>query len=426
MENPNPMRRFPLSLVLVCAVLASSSTFAGDDPATPAPVPERPGLFKRTFRSILDDSKDESARGLHGGPFEPRAEIISSGAGPAPVLHLWAPALGNSGLDFHASGAYSVYGYQYYDVQFGNVPYLGRRLPRTGKGTTLLFPLSDLERSASVPGFHAYVSARRRDYPREDFYGVGPTSVLAGRTDYRLKDDLFEGVIQTRLSRVSLMARAGLMRPSIHPGKDSAFPNTESSNTEETAPGLSSTSDFTHLAAALWLELRDQPSNPHRGVSLGLAVSRFDDRHATAYQFTRVVMDAREYIPLGSNRHVIALRQVVFLDTPDAGSLVPFYLQPSFGSSTFLRGFGATRFRDNKLLAVGAEYRFDLHQNIQFALIYEAGEVSPTVHAFSMKRLKHEYGAGIRLKTLRRILLRVDVLRSSERTRVDLKLGPSF
>lgn len=417
------MRCSPFAPVALCLALASSAVFAGDDPA---PVAGRDGFFKRTIRGILDDNKDDGARGFGWGPFEPRAEVVSSGAGLAPVLHLWAPDLGGSGLDFHASGAYSIYGYQYYDAQLGRVPYVGRRLPRTGKGTGDLFPLADLEKTASVPGSHFYVSARHRNYPREDFYGVGPDSLAASRTDYRLKDELFEGVVQTRVSRLSLMARAGLMRPSIHPGTDSAFPNTESSNTEETSPGLTSTSDFTHLSAAAWLELRDQPANPQRGVSLGIAVSRFDDRHASAYQFTRVVMDAREYIPLGSNRHVIALRQVAFLDTPDEGSLVPFYLQPNFGGSTFLRGFGSTRFRDNKLLAVGAEYRLSLHKNIQFALIYEAGEVSPTLRDFSIHRVKHDYGVGIRLKTLKRIVARLDVLHSSERTRVDFKLGPSF
>ena len=425
------MRRLPPVLFALSVALAASSGFAGDDVVvptpSPTPIPEREGFFKRTIHSLMNDEADPNARSHYRyGPFEPRIEIVSSGAGPAPVLHLWTPDLGGSGLDFHASGAYSIYGYQFYEAQFGRVPYVGRRLPRTGKGTTDLFPLSDIERIAAVPGFHIYLSARHRDYPREDFYGVGPTSVPANRTDYRLKDDLFEGVIQTRVSQVSLMARAGLMRPSIHPGKDSSFPNTELSNTEQTAPGLTSSPDFIHMSAGLWLEHRDQPANPHEGVSLGVAVSRFDDRHATAFQFTRVVVDAREYIPLGSHRHVIALRQVAFLDTPDAGSFVPFYLQPNFGGSTFLRGYGSTRYRDNKLLAVGAEYRLGLHKNIQFALIYEAGEVSPSMHDFSMGRLKHDYGAGIRLKTLKRIVARVDVLHSSERTRIDIRLGPSF
>ncbi len=423
------MRLFPFVPLTLCAALAASSGLASDDPVVPVPAPapaaENEGFFKKTIRSILDDApKDPEKRGFGWGPFEPRLEVISAGSGPAPVLHLWARDL-VGGIDFHAAGAYSLYGYQFYTAQIGHVPYVGRRLPRTGKGTTDLFPLADLEKTASIPGFHIFASARYRDYTREDFYGVGPSSVPENRSDYRLKDQLYEGVIQTKVSNLSLMGRAGLMKPSIHPGKDSNFPNTELSNTDLTAPGLTSTPDFMHYSAAAWLEMRDEPANARRGASLGLAVSRLDDRHATAFQFTRVVMDAREYIPLGS-RMVLALRQVAFLDSPDEGSQVPFYMMPNFGGSTFLRGFSGTRYRDNKLLAVGAEYRIDVHKHFQLALIYEAGEVSPTMRDFNMNRLKQDYGAGIRLKTPKRIIGRIDVLRSSERTRIDLKLGPSF
>ena len=416
------MPHFTFASAALCALLTAPSAVAFDDVV----VPEHQGLIKRKFHEFMNDDADVNARGFRVGPFLPRIEILSSGAGPAPMLHLWAPDLGGSGLDFHASGAYSIYGYQYYDAQFGLIPHEGKGLPRTDRGTSSLFPLSDLEKTAPIPGFHVYASARRRAYPREDFYGVGPNSLRANRTDYGLKDDFFEGVIQTRVSRLTLMGRAGLMKPSIHPGTDSLFPNTELSNTELTAPGLVGTPEFIHLSAAAWLEARDQPRNPHRGLSLGVALSRFNDRHASAYQFTRVVVDAREYLPLGSHRHILALRQVVFLDTPDTGSRVPFYLQPNFGGSSFLRGYGSSRYRDNKLLALAAEYRLGLHPNLQLALIYEAGKVFPTMTDFNLSRLEHAYGVGLRLKSLRRVRLRVDLLRSPERTRVDVKLGPSF
>jgi len=416
------MSRFPVAGLALSALLASPCVFALDDVV----VAEHRGLIKRKFHAFMSDDTDANDRGFRVGPFQPGIGIVSSGAGPGPMLHLWAPDMGGSGLDLHASGAYTIYRYQYYDAQFGRIPHEGKRLPRMERGTSALFPLSDLEKTASVPGFHLYLSARHRDYPREDFYGVGPASLKASRSDYRLKDDFFEGVIQTRISRVAFMGRAGLLRPSIHPGTDSLFPNTELSNTERSAPGLVGTPDFIHLSASAWLEMRDQPMNPHRGLSLGVAVSRFNDRHATAYQFTRVVVDAREYLPLGSHRHVLALRQVAFLDTPDAGSLVPFYLQPNFAGSSFLRGYGASRFRDNKLLAVGGEYRLGVRSNLQLALIYEAGKVFPTMTDFNLRRLEHSYGVGVRLKSPRRVRLRVDLLRSPERTRVDIKLGPSF
>jgi Omp85 superfamily domain len=408
---------------------------ASTDKAPPsdktAEVPEdsganRPGFIKRRVRSFLSDDDPNDDRGLHFGPFRPRVEILSSGSRPGPMLHFWAHDIGGTAFDVHASGSYSIYGYQYYDLQMGLVPHDGRALPHVERGTGVLFPLSELEKNASIDGFNVYVSARYRDYPKEDFYGVGASSLRVNRTDYRLQDSLYEGIIRFKTGRLSMMGRAGLLKTLAEPGTDSLFTNTEVAFSESTAPGLTTSPDFVHLSAAAWIEGRDRPANPHRGLSLGLAFSRFDQRNGHDFSFSRLVVDAREYLPLGSNRHVIALRQVALLDKPDEGNSVPFYMQASFGGSTFLRGYGSSRFRDNKLVALAAEYRFGLTSKVQLALIYEGGQVFPTFDDFERSGFRTSYGAGIRLMSTKKVHFRLDVLRSPERTRIDVKLGPSF
>jgi len=222
------------------------------------------------------------------------------------------------------------------------------------------------------------------------------------------------------------MARAGLLQASIRPGTDSAFPDTGTSNDEGTAPGLLGSLDFVEVSGGAWLELRDEPRNPHRGAALGVAFSRFDDRHASAFEFNRVIVDVREYIALGSNRHVIALRQVTSLTEPDAGSRVPFYMQSTLGGSRFLRGYSSVRFRGDKLLALEGEYRYELRPKIELALIYEAGKVFPAMREFDLRNLLRSWGAGIRLKSRRDVRLRLDVMHGAEGTRMDVKLGQSF
>jgi len=308
----------------------------------------------------------------------------------------------------------------------GLVPHGRKHLPRVAWSTSAPFPLSDLERSAAAPGFDVYASARYRDYPREDFYGIGAASFQLDRTDYRLQDGLYEGIVRYRVARLSLMGRAGLLQTSIRPGADSAFPDTGISNDEGTAPGLLRAPDFVHLSGAAWLELRDEPGNPHRGAALGVAFSRFDDRDGSAFQWNRVIVDVREYIPLGSNRHVVALRQVTSFDKPDAGSSVPFYMQSTLGGGKFLRGYASFRFRDERLLGLAGEYRFELRPKIELALIYETGKVFPTMRELDLRNLRRSWGVGIRLKSRRDVRLRLDVLHSVEGTRVHLKLGPSF
>ena len=406
-----------------------------DEPATPAatlaavPAPERqeprPGFLRRRIDAFFSDGE---GIGLHLGPFVPGIESVSSGSGLGPMLHFWTPNIGGSPFDIHASAAYSINRYQYYDFQAGLLPHVGKHLPRIERGTSAIFPLSDLEKTSGGPGFSIYASARYRNYPREVFYGLGPSSLRLDRSDYRRKEGLYEGVVSLRVARISLMGRAGVFQTEILPGDDSLFPNTEISFSEATAPGLFSTpANFMHVSGGAWLELRDEPLNPHRGISIGAAVSRFDDRGGSAFQFNRVSVDLREYIPLGSNRSVIALRQLTTLDDPDAGSKVPFYMQSTLGRSTFLRGYSSFRFRDDKLLAFEAEYRFEVVPKVELALLYDTGKVFHTIGDFDLRDLRRSWGAGIRLKSPKKVKLRLDVMRSgSEGTRVQVKLDQSF
>jgi hypothetical protein len=405
---------------------ARSPAAEGQQAADTSPKAERPGLVKRAVVSFLSDDETGDSRGLHLGPFYPRIETLSSGAGLSPMLHFWAPDIGGTPFDVHASAAYSMYGYQYYDLQLGLVPHEGRHLPRVSWGTSAPFPLAYLEKTAAVPGFDVYASARYRDFTRERFYGVGGASSVADRTDYGMQDALYEGIVRFRVARLSFMVRAGLLQTSVGPGTDSAFPDTETSFDEATAPGLTSSPDFVHLSAGAWLELRDEPRNPHGGASVGVAFSRFDDRLGNAYQFNRTVVDAREYFSLGSKRHVVALRQVTSIEQPDAGSSVPFYMLSNLGGGSFLRGFGSSRFRDEKLLALAGEYRFEIVPKVELALLYETGKVFPTMHEFDLHGLRQSWGVGVRLKSPREVRLCIDVLHSVEGTRVDLRLGPSF
>jgi len=415
------MKHRRVVLAVVFSSLAAVAAPAQDEP----PAAERRGI-KEAARDLLKDDESSDGRGVHLGPFVPRVDVLSSGGGPAGVLHFWAPDIGGAAFDFHASAAYSTYKYQYYDLQLGLLPHVDKRLPRIDTGSNGLFPLADIEKTASAPGFNVYASARYRDYPREDFYGIGPDTLKSNRSDYRLQDGLYEGVVRFRVARLSVLGRAGVLRTSILPGGDPNDPNVEATFFEAGAPGLVRAPDFTHVSAGAWLELRDVPGNPHRGASIGVAYSRFDERNGRAHDFNRLTLDAREYIRLGSNRHVVALRQTASLDRPDEDSTVPFYLRQTLGGGRLLRGYPSFRFRDNGLLYLASEYRFEIRPKVELALLYEAGKVFADAGGFDFQRLRGAYGAGIRLKSLRKVHLRLDVLRSAEGTRVQFKLGPSF
>ena len=81
-------------LAALWVVLAPAYSLAADDRQEP----RRPGLVKRAVHSFLSDDETEGGRGLHVGPFFPRLEIVSSGAGLAPMLHFWAPDIAGTRL----------------------------------------------------------------------------------------------------------------------------------------------------------------------------------------------------------------------------------------------------------------------------------------------------------------------------------------
>lgn len=408
----------------VIGLLCALSVPVVADDAVAALEPARPGFLTRAVRKFLSDPAQEGP-GPHVGPLLPRLEY-SSVSGLAPMLHVWMPDFGGGPLDVHASAGYSTKRFQYYDLRLGLLPHEGGAPPSIERGTSRLFPLSDLDRNAAAPGFGLWASAVYRDYPGEAFYGLGPGSELGLRSDYRLRDETYEGAMQFQAGPVTLTARGALLSTSIAAGTDAGYPDTGTSNDDTTAPGVFRAPGFVRLSAGLWLEARDEPHNPHRGLAFGIAVSRFDDRGSRAFQWTRWNVDARQYVSLGSPRHVIALRQVVSLDAPDAGSRVPFFLQATEGGGDLLRGYRSYRFRDDKLLATALEYRFELRPRVELALIHEAGQVASSVDVFSLGRLRHSFGAGIRLKSPRHVKLRIDVLHSREGTRTHVNLQPSF
>jgi outer membrane protein assembly factor BamA len=227
-------------------------------------------------------------------------------------------------------------------------------------------------------------------------------------------------------SRAAITARAGLMQAFVGAGRDEAFPTTQQLFDETQVPGLARQPDFLHLTVLGLLDGRDQPGNPHAGAMLALSASRFDDRDSDVYAFDRLGADGRAFLPLGSPQRVLALRALVSADRPAEGSRVPFYLQETLGGSHTLRGYRSFRFRGEKLLLFQAEYRWEAAPAVELAAFADAGRVASHLADWSLRDLRTSYGLGLRIKAHDRVVLRCDVGRSSEETRILLRVGESF
>ena len=115
----------------------------------------------------------------------------------------------------------------------------------------------------------------------------------------------------------------------------------------------------------------------------------------------------RQFIPFVSGTRTIALRGLVSAADPDAGDQVPFFLQPTLGGATTLRGYRSFRFRDRSALLLQAEYRWRINELVTGALFYDTGAVAPRLS--DLGRLERDYGFGLRAGSRNGVAFRFDV-----------------
>ncbi len=384
--------------------------------------PEPPSFLERQILAF-EKAERPSILDFEYKGFRPRFQSISSGSRIAPAVRFWQPRAFGTPVSVHASVAYSIAGYELYDAQVGLIPYTeGKLPPRSTRGDDV-YELGSLTRPER-PHVILYASARYRDNPKERFFGVGPHARREDLSLYRLQDGLYELVGGYQFSRrITATVRTGILQVSSGPGDDDDRPGL-SATSHAGVPGLGARPDFWRTQGTLLVDARDRPFNPHRGAMLALSAARFDDRDGQAFSFSRMAVDARAYLPLGSPERGLAARVFTSIDRPDDDAVVPYFLMESLGTSHTLRGFQNLRFRDQRLLSLQAEYRWEPAPALELALFWDAGKVFSG--GFGLDDLESGYGMGLRLKTLDATLARLDVAKSREGTRVYLRFGASF
>ncbi len=382
--------------------------------------PETPNGFQRIMLRL--EQGDFLAVNFHG--FYPKATSISPGSGFSPGARFWRPNILRSPWGFQASAAVSLRGYQLYDAQFGKVfktPPEAFLQPTGPVGFETPRPGVDLDR------FFLFGDVRYRNFPQEDFYGTGPDSRRQDRADFRLEDASIDLVSAYRFNRVwSAIARAGLLDSHVGAGADDRFPDVPDLHGEASAPGLEAGPDYFRFSAGLLADRRDHSGNPHSGGIVSLSYSRYQQRGGEGFDFNRYTLDAREYLPLGSRARVLALHLFASAADADNGSRVPFFLKRWLGGRDALRGFPDFRFRDDNLLLMSVEYRWEAAPALELALFGDFGKVFADRSRFDFQDLEKTYGGGVRFKTSSSVLFRVEFGRSPEGNRVALSFGPSF
>ncbi len=250
--------------------------------------------------------------------------------------------------------------------------------------------------------------AAHRDYPEEDFFGLGPDSNRDDQTSYAIRSDLF-GVRAGVRPFPLLLAGGGVeyLNPRLGEGQDSRVPSIEDRFDPTTAPGLGESIDYFRTMAFVEMDYRE-PKNARKGGWYSVNFSHFDDRTTGLYTFNRVDTDLRQFVGFLAGRRVIAARLFISTSNTDADNVMPFYLMPTLGGNDTLRGFREYRFRGPHAILVQGEYRFEIWSGLDFALFYDAGKVANTRSDLDFSNLASDYGFGFRFNTNEAIVFRVD------------------
>lgn len=256
-------------------------------------------------------------------------------------------------------------------------------------------------------GPYVELYARRRDFPQEDFYGLGPDSLEENRSDFALRDTFGQVTGGFRQGHLTAGVNAGYLDPSVGAGTDDRYPSTAEIFGPAGVPGLAQQPAFAVLQPFLEFATLDRALNDQSGGHYRVSFSYFSDRDLDQFSFRRFDVDLRQYIPFFQSTRTIALRAWLAATDASGGNVVPFYLQPTLGGAYSLRGFRSFRFRDETVALVQAEYRWRINEFVTGAFFFDTGAVGPGLD--DLGKLERDYGFGLRAGSRTTIAFRADV-----------------
>jgi hypothetical protein len=266
------------------------------------------------------------------------------------------------------------------------------------------------------------------DYTQEEYFGLGQESSLGNRANYGIRaGDVSAIAIVPLTPWLHVGGEIGHYKSEIYDGQNKGVPTLSALFAESDAPGQSAQPTFIHNGMFVDIDFRDIPGNPHQGGHWLVSATAWDDKTLQQFNYARFIVDGTQFIPLVSTRHLLALHVDVSSTISPPGNHVPFYALPYLGGGDTLRGFEEYRFHDSNALYFNVEYRYDITPYIEAAAFVDAGEVMHTWGDARLARLRHSFGGGLRMKSAKHVIARLDVgTGGGEGTLAYFKFGKSY
>jgi hypothetical protein len=254
-----------------------------------------------------------------------------------------------------------------------------------------------------------------REATQVGFYGIGTGSTSKDdQVNYGFTQPYTEAMLEVRPTRGLLVLRGGveLSQWKQEPGTGT-FPSVEEVYTPATLPGLGASPTYVHSQGMVGLDSRQSPGYARRGGFLGVTAHDFSDTDSQ-FGFTQVDYEGIQHIPLLRNTWVLSLHGRVQTAFTKSDEEIPFFMLPSVGGGSSLRGFSSWRFRDRNSMLLQAEWRVMVNRFVETAIFFDAGKVTERTADLDFNGLKDDYGLGIRFHGPLATPLRIDFAKSNE------------
>jgi hypothetical protein len=253
-----------------------------------------------------------------------------------------------------------------------------------------------------------------REATEVGFYGLGPDTHKDDRTNYLFQQPYGSALLTLFPARKTLMLRGGVeVTQWAQKSAAGTFPSVEEVYTPATLPGLGAKVNYLHTQGTVGLDSRTSPGYTRRGAYLAATLHDYRDGDE-AFGFQLAEYEGIAHLPILRETWVLSFRGRVQNAFEKDGQEIPFFMLPSVGGGSSLRGFSSWRFRDMNSLLLQAEWRIMVNRYLDLAFFYDAGKVAARTSDLDFDRLKDNYGLGVRFHGPFATPLRVELARSRE------------
>jgi hypothetical protein len=274
---------------------------------------------------------------------------------------------------------------------------------------------------------HLSVLGGWREATQVGFYGIGPNTSVDDRTNYLFRQPYGSALLTLFPTRRVFMLRGGVefTRWSQRPG-EGTFPSVETKYTPADLPGLGAEVTYVHTQGTVGIDWRTSPGYSRRGGFYGVTLHDYNDRDKQ-FGFQILEYEAIQHLPILREAWVLSFHGRVDTAMDKNNQQTPFFMLPSVGGGSSLRGYTSWRFRDQNSLLLQAEWRIMVNRYLDLAFFYDTGKVVARTSDLDLNGLKDDFGVGVRFHGPFATPLRVELARSRENSiSFIFSAGPSF